>query len=273
MRRQYTRVDHEPVSLTRFAGIWHRTTALFPHAEALSPSSDVQAFKGAKTFVHGSGAAQEAVHSVWHWSPEEDALLRQAVERSNAADDPRAKTWSIVAESVPGRINKQCRERWHSHLSPGRAQGPLLGRGEDRAARGVRALRSQVGRHCKCLPGRTDTQVKNFFNLAHNGKRRVSDGRGVDTVAEEQRMMIASPRPTKRAAPQDADPFTFEQPRKKAVMPAADADIPLVDEDMGSLLDEFLDPFDLDAALGRATPQISKGKLRPCARFWPTSRR
>ena len=29
-----------------------------------------------------------------------------------------AKKWSHVASMLPGRIGKQCRERWHNHLNP-----------------------------------------------------------------------------------------------------------------------------------------------------------
>ena len=29
-----------------------------------------------------------------------------------------AKKWSVIAARLPGRIGKQCRERWHNHLNP-----------------------------------------------------------------------------------------------------------------------------------------------------------
>ena len=29
-----------------------------------------------------------------------------------------AKNWSYIAKQLPGRIGKQCRERWHNHLNP-----------------------------------------------------------------------------------------------------------------------------------------------------------
>jgi myb proto-oncogene protein len=28
------------------------------------------------------------------------------------------KKWSVIAQELPGRIGKQCRERWHNHLNP-----------------------------------------------------------------------------------------------------------------------------------------------------------
>jgi myb proto-oncogene protein len=28
------------------------------------------------------------------------------------------RKWSQIAQHLPGRIGKQCRERWHNHLNP-----------------------------------------------------------------------------------------------------------------------------------------------------------
>lgn len=46
------------------------------------------------------------------WSKLEDELLREIVLR----DGP--KNWTKVASLLPGRIGKQCRERWHHHINP-----------------------------------------------------------------------------------------------------------------------------------------------------------
>ena len=46
------------------------------------------------------------------WSKEEDDLLANLV-KSNGAKD-----WTTIAIALPGRIGKQCRERWHHHLNP-----------------------------------------------------------------------------------------------------------------------------------------------------------
>ena len=29
-----------------------------------------------------------------------------------------AKNWTFIAKHLPGRIGKQCRQRWHNHLNP-----------------------------------------------------------------------------------------------------------------------------------------------------------
>ena len=46
------------------------------------------------------------------WTDEEDQKLVKLVETFG----PRK--WSAIAEELPGRSGKQCRERWHNHLNP-----------------------------------------------------------------------------------------------------------------------------------------------------------
>ena len=46
------------------------------------------------------------------WSKEEDKLLFDLVAKHGS------KRWSLIATSLPGRIGKQCRERWHNHCNP-----------------------------------------------------------------------------------------------------------------------------------------------------------
>eukprot|EP00967_Tisochrysis_lutea_P125178 scaffold210125_cov33-Tisochrysis_lutea.AAC.1 len=46
------------------------------------------------------------------WTPEEDAKLLAMVQTHGPS------AWSQIALHLPGRVGKQCRERWHNHLSP-----------------------------------------------------------------------------------------------------------------------------------------------------------
>lgn len=43
---------------------------------------------------------------------EEDNLVMSLVKKHGA------KNWTYIAKNLPGRIGKQCRERWHNHLNP-----------------------------------------------------------------------------------------------------------------------------------------------------------
>ena len=42
------------------------------------------------------------------WQPDEDARVIELVSKLGA------KKWSTIAAHLPGRIGKQCRERWHN---------------------------------------------------------------------------------------------------------------------------------------------------------------
>jgi Myb-like DNA-binding domain len=46
------------------------------------------------------------------WTEEEDSKVMDLVAQLGA------KQWSKIATHLPGRIGKQCRERWHNHLNP-----------------------------------------------------------------------------------------------------------------------------------------------------------
>ena len=46
------------------------------------------------------------------WTAEEDAKLLELVTTHGPSN------WSRIAADLPSRIGKQCRERWHNHLSP-----------------------------------------------------------------------------------------------------------------------------------------------------------
>lgn len=46
------------------------------------------------------------------WKASEDALLLKLVKEIGL------KKWAAIAAKLPGRIGKQCRERWYNHLDP-----------------------------------------------------------------------------------------------------------------------------------------------------------
>jgi myb proto-oncogene protein len=44
--------------------------------------------------------------------PQEDRLVIEYVAKYGT------KQWARIAQVLPGRKGKQCRERWHNHLNP-----------------------------------------------------------------------------------------------------------------------------------------------------------
>ena len=61
---------------------------------------------------------QEPAYRKSPWKPNEDELLRTAVMKHGSG------SWSSVAAMVPGRLPKQCRERWHNHVDPSISHEP-----------------------------------------------------------------------------------------------------------------------------------------------------
>ena len=76
------------------------------------------------------------------WSEHEDNLLKALVNRLGP------KKWSNIANYVPGRKGKQCRERWLNHLDPAEEVGVDGGRVEH-IDRSSESTRKQLVTNCK----------------------------------------------------------------------------------------------------------------------------
>jgi len=92
------------------------------------------------------------------WTPEEDALLAGAVVQIGA------RRWNMIAQRLPGRIGKQCRERWHNHLQPNINKEPWTEQEDLQIQLGVVKHGHKWSLIARGVPGRTDNQIKNRYN-------------------------------------------------------------------------------------------------------------
>lgn len=124
------------------------------------------------------------------WTAEEDARLRECVLELGTA------RWSAIAAQMPERSGKQCRERWHNHLTPQINKGAWTEE-EDRI---IITMQEQLGNQwakiTRMLPGRSDNAVKNRFHMAMRARNRELK----EQLGQGHLVSIAKPAADRRAS-------------------------------------------------------------------------
>ncbi|KAL0312981.1 UNVERIFIED_CONTAM: Transcription factor [Sesamum radiatum] len=99
------------------------------------------------------------------WTADEDAKLAQYVEIHGP------KRWkSVAVKSGLNRCGKSCRLRWLNYLRPDIMRGNISDAEDDLILRLHRLLGNRWSLIARRLPGRTDNEIKNYWN-AHLRKK------------------------------------------------------------------------------------------------------
>ncbi|KAF6259393.1 hypothetical protein COO60DRAFT_1700893 [Scenedesmus sp. NREL 46B-D3] len=113
----------------------------------------------------GSRARANKVRTLNRWTSDEHEKLAYLVEQWGSE-----KNWAKVAEEMPGRTGKQCRERWLNHMKPGIVKGNWAPEEEFLLAQCHALVGSHWSKMTKRLPGRTENSIKNFWNATLRSK-------------------------------------------------------------------------------------------------------
>ncbi|XP_057768041.1 transcription factor MYB82-like [Salvia miltiorrhiza] len=99
------------------------------------------------------------------WKPEEDMILKKYVESHGEGK------WSLVSKKTGlMRGGKSCRLRWKNYLRPNIKRGIMSQDEKDLIIRLHKLLGNRWSLIAGRLPGRTDNEVKNYWNT-HLNKR------------------------------------------------------------------------------------------------------
>ncbi|XVE70844.1 hypothetical protein DITRI_Ditri10aG0103000 [Diplodiscus trichospermus] len=99
------------------------------------------------------------------WTAEEDQKLAQVIEINGP------KRWrSVAAKAGLNRCGKSCRLRWLNYLRPNIKRGNISDQEEDLILRLHKLLGNRWSLIAGRLPGRTDNEIKNYWNT-NLGKR------------------------------------------------------------------------------------------------------
>jgi hypothetical protein len=116
-------------------------------------------------------SAQSSLHKPKaKWSPDEDQVLLGLIQEHGAHH------WNQLAEAIPGRTGKQCRERWLSKLSPDFTLIPWTPEEDQTLIRCQSIQGNQWARFRSELPNRSVVQIKNrWVSLTRRGFACKSD--------------------------------------------------------------------------------------------------
>jgi hypothetical protein len=92
------------------------------------------------------------------WTREEDEIIMDFVQKNGT------KKWQKLCGLLPGRIGKQCRERWRNHLDPTINHAPWTSEEDEQLVQLHREYGNAWVKISSLMRNRSDNAVKNRWN-------------------------------------------------------------------------------------------------------------
>lgn len=128
------------------------------------------------------------------WTPEEDAMLRKAVEIHGV------KNWTAVASLVLKRNPKQCRERWISQIDPSLIRDDWTEKEDQQIIELQQRYGNLWTKISQFIPGRSSNAIKNRYNWLMRRNMQINS---FNLIKSMEKMRVFSPQsqPTRQSMP------------------------------------------------------------------------
>ncbi|KAL7595936.1 hypothetical protein Lser_V15G29338 [Lactuca serriola] len=121
------------------------------------------------------------------WTPEEDEILSSYIKREGGG------RWRTLPKKAGlRRCGKSCRLRWMNYLRPSVKRGGISPEEEDLILRLHRLLGNRWALIAGRIPGRTDNEIKNYWNT-NLSKKLISQG--IDPRTHKPLLLSSSSNP------------------------------------------------------------------------------